>query len=151
MDDMMQPPSPKESQQRHPIHTIQDILNNTPPDMIEHEYKQGSDGSIEIKIKIPGRAEQAKQRAMQQAEQAMQQAGVAGNVPQQGSAQPGQSAQPQEAKPSANVSQMPQQGEDKAVAARSNVVVKVAMTTQDVGNNLKSRYPESFLKKMGLL
>ncbi len=168
MDDTMQPPSPKESQQRHPIHTIQDILNNTPPDMIEHEYKQGSDGSIEIKIKIPGRAEQAKQRAMQQAEQAMQQAGVAGaagagagaagaGAPAGGgmqSAKPaGASPMQQEKKPSGNVSQMPQGGGDEGsvAAAKTNVVVKVAMTPKDVGNNLKSRYPETFLKKMGLL
>jgi hypothetical protein len=42
-------------------------------------------------------------------------------------------------------------GEEKAVAAQTNVIVKVAMTPKDVGQTLKSRYPESFLKKMGLL
>lgn len=146
MKDPMQPPAPGKSQQRHPIHTIQDILNNTPPDMIEHEYKQSSDGSIEIKIKIPGRAEQAKQRAMQQAEQAMQQAGVnpAGSMP--GDAL-------KAGKPSAGPAQMQQPDQaNKAAGTSTNVVVKVAMTPKDVGQTLKSNgYPEAFLKNMGLL
>jgi hypothetical protein len=127
---------------RHPIHTIQDILNGTPPDMIEHEYKQGPDGSMEIKIKIPSRAEQAKQRAMQQAEHAAAQvANTAGNT-----SMPPAGGSPGNATP---MSQGQGQEQGKA-ASKANVVVKIAMTPEDTKAELKKRFPEQFLNAMGL-
>jgi len=126
---------------KHPIHVIQEILNHTPVDMIEHEYKQGSDGSIEIKIKIPGRAEQAKQRAMQQAEQVMSGANA-------GNSTLDQIVETPQASPAGSSNNSP--GGD-SMASKANVTVKVAMTPQDIGMGLKSKFPEKFLKEMGLL
>lgn len=141
------------NQAAHPIHKVVEMINQTPIDMIEHDYKQGQDGSVTITFKIPSRAEQAKQKAM---EQAMQQQAT----------QPGQMLQ---AKPevndmmgngapaSSNVSKMPSGGsagmqpeQPAAAAAVSNIQIKVAMSPEKAAKELKTQYPTGFLKSMGL-
>jgi len=141
-----------EAQAKHPVHKVVELINQTPVDMLEHDYKQGQDGSMTITFKIPSRAEQAKQKAM---EQAMQQ--------QQGQ-QPMLQAKPEvndmmdttpagaSPSPSSNVSKMPSQApaDMAAAAAVSNVQVKVAMSPAQTAKELKTKYPAGFLKSMGL-
>jgi hypothetical protein len=139
---------------RHPLHDLLDLINTTPADMIKLKFEQGEDGSKKFNIEIPSRAEQAKQKAMQQA---MQQgsspvAKTPGAV--EDIAPPGTLGQPQQGE---NVEQADFSPQEKSVAAGNKVEVRIAMTKQDVVNNLKKdvqalkkEFPNGFLKAMDL-
>lgn len=112
---------------RHPLHDIVDMINSTPMDMIHLKYEQNDDGSRDFHISIPSRAEQAKQKALQQAMQGEH------NL----------------ARSPGSVDQIAEQ-EPQPVAAARKIEIKVAMTTADELNMLKAKYPVSFLKSMGM-
>lgn len=138
---------------RHPLHDMLDMINSTPADMIKMKIDQKEDGSKMFQIEIPSRAEQAKQRAMQQALQTGQQPIVTspGSVDQM-------MGEPGAQKGSPNVSKMPMGGagsgaEEKmpaAAAASQKIQIKMAMTPEDEEKLLKVEYPKSFLQSMGL-
>lgn len=140
---------------RHPLHDLLDLINTTPADMIKLKFEQGEDGSKKFNIEIPSRAEQAKQKAMQQA---MQQ-GAAPVAKTPGAVEDIAPAGTLDNKqPSGNVQQVdfnPQQ--DKNVAAAKQVEIRVAMTKEDNANILKKEvqvlkkeFPNGFLKAMDL-
>ena len=122
----------------HPIHKLLEIINTTPVDMLVHSYDQKADGSMEIKFKIPSRAEQAKQKAMEQAMQQQQQMGPAAQaVPEVNDMMDSSPATAdQSSKPS---------------TAKSNVEIRVAMSKADASKALKGKFPEGFLKSMDLV
>ena len=132
----------KTSELRHPLHDLLDLINKTPADMIKMKFEQGEDGSKTFNIQIPSRAEQAKQKAMEQAMQ--QQSAPVAETP----------GAVEDIQPSENVTKMPSPKvtemvpEEKAVAASKNVQIRVAMT-KDV-KALKTVYPSAFLKAMDL-
>lgn len=126
---------------RHPLHDLLELINTTPADMIQLKFEQKEDGRKDFHISIPGRAEQAKQKAMQQALQ---------NGSQPVAQSPGSVEQMME-QPSSNVSQMPSgQEEPMAAAAGKKIEIRVAMTEQDEADNIKAAFPGSFLKAMDL-
>ncbi len=145
---------------RHPLHDLLDLINTTPADMIKLKFEQGEDGSKKFNIEIPSRAEQAKQKAMQQAMQqgASPVAKTPGAV--DDIAPAGTLGQPQGAGAGAGASNVEQADftpQDKSVAAGNKVEVRIAMTKQDVENNhkkevqaLKKEFPNAFLKAMDL-
>lgn len=128
---------------QHPVHKLLEIIQRTPIDLLQHEYKQAPDGSMKITFDIPSRAEQAKQKAMEEAMQQQQQGGGVQLSPESdvGGAPAG----------APNVSKMPARDPGMpAAAAASKVEVKVAMSKEDT-SKLKGKFPENFLKNMGLL
>jgi len=141
---------------RHPLHDLLDLINTTPADMIKLKFEQGEDGSKKFNIEIPSRAEQAKQKAMQQA---MQQ-GAAPVAKTPGAVEDIAPAGTLDNKQQGgNVQQVdfsPQQ-QDKNVAAGNKVEIRVAMTKEDTVKILKKEvqalkkdFPNGFLKAMDL-
>jgi len=128
---------------KHPILDVLEMIKSTPVDMIEFDLKQKEDGSKDFHVHIPGRAEQAKRKAMQDAlkgragaESPMEAAGV----------KPVVEPIPEE---TPEIEEMPAEGGIPQMA-KSNVQIKVAMKPVDVKAELKTKYPDSFLKAMGL-
>lgn len=112
---------------KHPIHEMIEMINSTPMDMIRLKYEQKDDGSKEFHFSIPSRAEQAKQKAMQQAVQR---------------------GQPMVKSPGTvdEIVDVPESMNQPAMAS-SKVEIKVAMTDKEF---LRDNYPGSFLKAMDL-
>jgi hypothetical protein len=109
----------------HPIKELLNFLQGTDPALVAHSYKQEDDGSKTITFMLPSRSEIEKRKAMELAEQQVKQ------------------------QPGGNVSQMPaggSAGQEMAVAAKSNVKVRVSMTKADV----IKQFPKVFVKAMGL-
>lgn len=154
---------------RHPLHDLVDLINKTPADMIKLKFEQGEDGSKKFQIDIPSRAEQAKQKAL---EQAMQMQGQGGQG-QAGAQMKSEVNDMMSNKPAGTATQspsgagagagaaMPSAGQDKMpAAAASNVQIRVAMVPEKPEDahklakkewsGLKTQYPTNFLKSMGL-
>jgi hypothetical protein len=112
---------------QHPIHKVLEMIDRTPSDMLEYDNKQSNDGSMTITFKIPSRAEQAKQKALEQSIRQQQQPQAKPTVD--------ELAAERDIAPAAQV------------AAGKNVEIRVAMAEK----TLKSKYPDGFLKAMGLL
>jgi hypothetical protein len=113
-------PKQEPTSSNHPLDQLIEHLRTTPRDLIQVTWKQDGKGGAHYAVEMPSKAEIQKQKAMQQ-------------YTQQEQAAPG-------------VVQMP--GEPIAAASKPQVLVKVAM-----GDNkgwLKGKYPEKWLKSMGL-
>ena len=122
---------------KHPILDVLDMIKSTPVDMIEFDLKQKEDGSKDFHVHIPGRAEQAKRKAMQDALQ-------------KGQTQATPPAMEEPAvEPTPDIEEMPTEPEVPQMA-KSNVEIKVAMKPVDPKQELKTKYPDSFLKAMGI-
>jgi hypothetical protein len=115
---------------KHPVHKVLEMIDQTPGDMLAFKSEQNEDGSMTITFKIPSRAEQAKQRAMEQSlRQQQDQTG------------------PQVRSTVDELAGVPS-ASNQGIAASKNVEVRVAMTP--TGKALKAKYPNAFLKAMGL-
>ena len=122
---------------QHPLLMVKQLLNQGRLEDVQHNYKKNPDGSATLTINIPSKSEQAKQDAMRQVEQQALQGKQQAPSP---AAQQASQAPQAEASPEAAPVQAP-------VAASNKVQIRVAMTDSQA---LRQKYPDGFLKSMGL-
>ena len=130
---------------KHPILDVLEMIKSTPVDMIEFDLKQKEDGSKDFHVHIPGRAEQAKRKAMQDALKGRAGAEAIPETMESTGVGPTEEPMPE---PTPEVEEMPAEGIPQM--AKSNVQIRVAMKPVNVKAELKTKYPDSFLKSMGL-
>lgn len=123
---------------QHPVEKALEYIRSTPLDMLPHSTKTNADGSATVTIEVPSLADQQKKKAEEEAmriQQQMQQRPGAGNA----APMPAQ-------KPTAPMRD--QGAEGMGAAAGNKIEIKVAM--DEGARTLKGKFPDSFLKAMGL-
>lgn len=135
---------------KHPIMLLIDYiqskggLNNL--NRLPHTSTIQDDGSFKISFDVPSEADQQKAQMEQRAIEL-----AAEQQRQQGTGAPSSALQMPSQK-SKNVTPMNPPGQDQgmAAAANSKIEVKVAMGDDEGAKFLKNKFPDSFLKAMGL-